>query len=121
MSSRPLNSGLEIEHVGGVGVVRFRRRHVLTGEAVEALGGRLLSLADDPAHRRLVVNLGDVERLSTALLGKLAALQRRLREGGGGVAVCGVSPELHAVLRALRLDRHLDVCGSEEDALQRVL
>jgi anti-anti-sigma factor len=120
MSLRPLNSGLEIEHVGGVGVVRFLRRHVLTEEAVEALGGRLLSLADDPA-RRLVVNLGDVERVSTALLGKLAALQRRLRQGGGGVAVCGVSPELHAALRALRLDRHLDVCGSEEDALQRLL
>jgi anti-sigma B factor antagonist len=121
MSSQPRNGGLEVEHVGRVAVVRFVRRQIVTGEAVEALGEQLLRLGDDAGHPQVVLNFGNVERVSTALLGTLAALQRRLRLTGGGLALCAVRPELQAVLRTLRLRRYLNVCGSEEDALQLLL
>jgi anti-anti-sigma factor len=118
MFGRPRNGGLEVEHVGRLAVVRFLRRQIVNEEAVEALGEQLLSLGDDSGHRQVVLNLGNVERVSTALLGKLVALQRRLRLTGGGLALCEVRPELQAVLRTLRLRRCLNVCGSEADALQ---
>ena len=118
MSWQPHNGGLEVEYVGGLAVVRFLRRRIVTGEAVEALGEQLLSLGEDAGHRQVVLNCGNVEPVSTALLGKLVALQRQLRLTGGGLALCDVRPELQAVLRALRLRRCLNVRGSEEDALQ---
>jgi anti-sigma B factor antagonist len=121
MSSQLRNGGLEVEHVGRVAVVRFVRRQIVTEEAVEALGEQLLSLGDDAGHSQVVVNFGNVERVSTALLGRLAALQRRLRLMGGGLALCEVRPELQAVLRALQLRRYLHVCRSEENALQPLL
>jgi anti-anti-sigma regulatory factor len=68
-----------------------------------------------------VLNFSNVERVSTALLGKLVALQRRLRLTGGGLTLCEVRPDFQAVLRTLRLWRYLNVCGSEEDALQALL
>jgi anti-sigma B factor antagonist len=121
MPLQPRNGSLEVEHVGRVAVVRFVRRQIVTEEAVEALGEQLLSLGDDWGHRQVVLNFGNVERVSTALLGKLVALQRRLGLTGGGLALCEVRPELQAVLRTLQLRRYLNVCGSEEDALQPLL
>jgi anti-anti-sigma regulatory factor len=121
MSWQPRNGGLEVEHVGRVAVVRFLRRQIVTEEAVEALGEQLLSLGDDSGHCQVVLKFGNVERVSTTLLGKLVALQQRLRLTGGGLALCEVRPELQAVLRTLRLRRYLNVCGSEADALQPLL
>lgn len=121
MSLQPRPGGLEIEHVGRVAVVKVLHRQVLTEEAVENLGRQLLSLTDDSGHRHVVLDFNNVERLSSALVGRLVALQGRLRQAGGRLALCGVRPEFLALLRALRLRRHLNVCGSEDDALQPLL
>jgi anti-anti-sigma factor len=112
--------GLEIEAVAGVTVVQFRDRQVLTEAAVQALGKQLLSLAAG-SDRKLVLNFGNVERLSSAVLGSVVALDRAVRRAGGRLALCGVRAELAPLLTITRLDRYLDIYPSEGEALQNLL
>jgi anti-sigma B factor antagonist len=120
MSVQTEYGGLEIEAVGGVTVVQFRDRQLLSEAAVQALGQQLLSLATG-SERQLVLNFGKVERLSSAVLGSVVALNRAVRRAEGRVALCGVRPDLAHLLSITRLDTYLDIYASEGEALQDLL
>jgi anti-anti-sigma factor len=112
--------GLEIEAVGGVTLVTIRQRQILNEAAVQALGQQLLDLANG-SGRRLVLNFGNVERLSSAVLGQVVALGRAVRRDGGRLVLCGVRPDLSPLFTITRLDRSLELYPSEGEALQDLL
>jgi anti-anti-sigma factor len=120
MSLQTGYGGLEIEAVGGVTVVQFRDRQILSEAAVQALGQQLLGLAAG-SDRQLLLNFGNVERLSSAVLGQVVALDRAVRRAGGRLALCGARPDLAHLLTITRLDRYLDLYPSEGEALQGLL
>ena len=121
MSLHTGHGGLEIEAVGGVTVVKFRDREILSDEAVQALGQQLLGLAAGSGPCQLLLDFGNVERLSSAVLGQVVALERAVRRAGGKPVLCGVRPDLADVLIITRLDKYLDLYPSEEEALQSLL
>jgi anti-sigma B factor antagonist len=121
MSSQTWYGGLEIEVVGGVTVVKIRDRQILSGAAVQALGQQLGGLAAGLDRCKLVLNFGNVERLSSAVLGQVVALDRAMRRAGGRLALCGVRPDLSPLFTITRLDRYLDLHPSEGEALQALL
>jgi anti-sigma B factor antagonist len=121
MSLQTRHGGLEIESVGRVTVVKFLHRRILTEALVETLGRQLLGLVEDSSRCHLVLNFGNVERLSSALLGKVVALERAVRGAGGRLAVCKVRPELNHLLKLTRLDKYMDLYASEWEALQDLL
>jgi anti-anti-sigma factor len=121
MSWQTRYGGLEIEAVGRVTVVTLRYGQVLSGWAVEALGQQLGGLVAGLGGRHLVLNFGNVERLSSAVLAHVVALDREVRRAGGRLALCGLRPELADLLRITGLDRYLELYPSEGEAWQSLL
>ncbi len=76
---------------------------------VEALGAHLLALAGRLTGRRLEVDLGNVRSLSDLCLGKLIALDRRLRAAGRQLALLHVPPAVYEVFEVTHLTGVLDV------------
>jgi anti-anti-sigma factor len=66
---------------------------------------------------RLVIELDDLDLLSSYLLGQLILLQRRIRERGGLLRLSGVSPFNQEVLRTHGLQGYLPVYGNREEAV----
>lgn len=68
---------------------------------------RLRALLDDAiaAGRRLVLDLSEVEHLSSTALAVLVAAHRRLRDGGGSLVVSAPRPAVVRVLRVSGLHR----------------
>lgn len=111
---------LEVEDVGGVTVVTFRFRQILSEAAVQALSQHLQRLVAG-SDRRLLLNFSNVERLSSAVLGSVVALNRAVRQAGGKLALCGLRQDLFYLFTITRLDRQLDLYASEGEALQDLL
>jgi anti-anti-sigma factor len=80
----------------------------LEAPSVEALGEHLLALADRLGGR-LEVDLGNVRSLSDTCLGKLIALDRRLRAAGRRLALLHVPPAVYEVFEVTHLTGVLDV------------
>jgi anti-sigma B factor antagonist len=105
--------------VGEVIVATFTVADILDLEMIRGLGDQLLGLADDEG-RRLVLNFGSVNRLSTALLGKVVALQQRLKKLGGQLALCQVAPHLNDAMKLLRLPQLVPIYAEEREALEKL-
>lgn len=109
---------LQVEPVGDVSVVTFTQADIVDLEVIRVLGEQLLGLADE--GRQVVLNFCHVNRLSTALVGKVVALQQRLKELGGQLALCQVAPHLREALELLKLPRLVPIYGEEREALEKM-
>src|SRR4051794_6102128 len=111
-------SGLEMETVGDVTVLWFTQRSLLGADLVDAIGARLLEAVRDFGCRRLVLNLGNVESMTTSMVGKLLALKRDVEAAGGRLALCELDPFLRQIFQVLNLTNAFALHDTEEAAVE---
>jgi anti-anti-sigma factor len=99
------------EAVEGGARVIVREAHLDTWRA-HALGEYLLALAGRVNGGLLEVDLGEVAYLCATCLGKLIALDRRLRALGGRLALLNVAAAVYEVFEVTHLLDVLDVRGA---------
>ena len=109
---------LQVEPVGDVSVVTFTQADIVDLETIRVLGEQLLGMADE--GRRILLNMSRVHRLSTALVGKVVALQNRLTALGGQLAICKVAPHLREALELFKLPRLVPIYTEEQEALEHM-
>src|SRR5438270_6844886 len=83
-----------VEHVEEVTVLRFTRPEMGDEESAQAIGLHLFNLVDNLGRRRFVLNFSSVHRLTSSLLGKLITFQKKVKQAGGHLVLCSLTPEL---------------------------
>lgn len=107
---------LLLERVEDVTVVTFADRSLVNGQLIQQVGAELDRL-DGPALSKVLINLGQVEFLSSALLAELHRFVRRVNAAGGRTKFCRVEPGLVEIFSATGFDRRFEVFDEEWRAL----
>src|SRR3974377_875551 len=97
MTSQPRRRRLEVEDIGDVTVVNFTDRKILDEQNIQVIGEQLFSLVDEAGRKKVLLNFGNVEYLSSAALGKLITLNKKLQAVGGRLIMCNIGPEIYDV------------------------
>jgi anti-sigma B factor antagonist len=118
MSSQPRRRRLEVEQIGDVTVVNFVDRKILDEPTIQVIGDQLFSLVDEEGWRKLLLNFGNVEYLSSAALGKLITLHKKLQAAGGRLILCNIDPQIYEVFEITKLDKIFNIQKEEQAALQ---
>jgi anti-sigma B factor antagonist len=100
---------LEVSQEGDVSVVRFADRKILEEVPIAEIGDRLNSLADSEPHIKLLLDFGNVEHLSSAVLSMLINLNKRIDESGGKLKLANIKPQIYEVFKITRLDTVFDI------------
>jgi anti-sigma B factor antagonist len=112
---------LRVRTIERTALVRFDAAAMLVTESdVRAVGEQLDRLVEE-GHTRLLLNLSGVRYLSSDVLAVLVRRQERLAASGGSLQLCGLDPLLRDMLRITHLDRLLNVCSDEAEALGLLL
>jgi anti-anti-sigma factor len=74
-----------------------------------AVGEELLGLADGREGASFRLDLGAIEFLTSTMLGMLVSLHKKLRAGGGTLAVYDVSPDVYEVFETAHLNKVFEV------------
>ena len=118
MSSQPRRRRLEVEDIGDVTVINFVDRKILDEQNIQVIGEQLFSLVDQDGRRKLLLNFGNVEYLSSAALGKLITLNKKLVAVGGRLILCNIDPQIYEVFEITKLDKFFKIMKEEQAALQ---
>jgi anti-sigma B factor antagonist len=118
MSSPPRRRRLEVEQIGDVSVVNFVDRKILDEQNIQIIGDQLFSLVDQEGRRQILLNFGNVEYLSSAALGKLITLNKKVQTAKGKLVLCNIAPEILEVFEITKLDKFFKIEGEEQAALQ---
>jgi anti-sigma B factor antagonist len=108
---------LEINKVGDVTVVRFRDRKIVEDLSIQELGQEMFQLVEAEGREKLLLNFSTVDFLSSAALGKLITLDKKVKAHRGTLKLSNIKPEIFEVFCITRLNRLFDIKDDEADAL----
>jgi anti-sigma B factor antagonist len=108
---------LEIKEVAGVTVVRFRDQKIVEDLNIQELGQELFQLVEKDRREKILLNFSSVEFLSSAALGKLITLDKKVKAHNGQLRLSNIRPEIFEVFQITKLNRLFDIKDEEADAL----
>jgi anti-sigma B factor antagonist len=117
--SQPARRHLRLETIDGVTVVSFVDTKIVSEENIQEVGDQLYSLVEDEGHKQLLLNFGNVQYLSSAALGKLINLKKKVGAAKGKLKLCCIHPDLLEVFRITRLDQVFEIYAEEQAALDK--
>jgi anti-sigma B factor antagonist len=118
MTSQPRRRRLEWEDLGDVTVVNFTDKKILDEQTIQVIGEQLFSLVEEVGRKKLLLNFAHVELLSSAALGKLVTLNRKIKDVGGKLVLCQINPNIYEVFEITRLNRIIEIRKDEQEGLQ---
>lgn len=110
--------GIETEEVGDVTVVRFVDRRILDELSIQQIGDQLYSLVDDERRTKILLDFGTVEYLSSAVLGRLLNLKKKMDKVKGQLCLCRIKPDLLFIFVQTKLDKVFKIFNDQGTALE---
>ncbi len=115
------DSRLKLDSQGSISVIRFVDRHLFDDRVVRDVSEQLFRHLPAPGSPALlVVDLSGVDSLSSAMLGKLILLQRKVDASAGHLRLCGLSDSTRAVLKTTNLERLFKICSDSREAVEQL-
>ena len=118
MSSQPKRRRLEVEDIGDVTVVSFTDKKILDEQNIQIIGEQLFSLIDELGRKKILLNFGNVEYMSSAALGKLITLNKKVQGASGKLVLCNIDANIREVFEITSIDKLFVIKGDEQEGLQ---
>jgi len=109
---------VSVEYLEGVTVVAFTDDKILEDTDVRALRESIEAVIDKADRLHLVLDFRHVRFLSSAVLGLLIRVRKRINERGGQLKLCNIHPGIYEVFKITRLTNIFDIYESVDRATQ---
>ena len=108
---------INVAKIGDVTVVKFLDKKILDEANIQELGLELFSLIEHDNRKSILLNFSDVEFLSSAALGKLITLDRKVKASKGRLKMSNIRPEIFEVFQITKLNKVFDIRNDESEAV----
>jgi len=103
------NRRIDVSSEGPVTVAQIVDKKILDESAIQEMGSEILNLIEQDGRRSLALDFSHVEYLSSAALGKLITLDRKMKGHKGRLALCNIRPEILEVFQITKLTKVFDI------------
>jgi anti-sigma B factor antagonist len=97
-------------------VVTLADEKILDDEAIKALEDSIMPLIEQSVN--LVIDFSNVRFLSSAVLGLLIRITKRVNESKGRLKLCNISPRIFEIFKITRLDEIFEIYPDVKKAMQ---
>ena len=108
---------INIQHIDQAIVLTFSDRQILEERNIRALQDAMMEVIDGCEGIHLVLDFCHVEFLSSAVLGLLIRVSKRVHEDDGSIRLCNINPKIYEVFRITQLTKIFDIHRDIDDAL----
>ncbi len=108
---------LVVRTIGNVVVAYFIDTKILEEMQIKWLGAEMYDLVEKQGRSRIIINFENVQRFSTALLGKLVGLKKKAVDAAGTVVLCCIPPTILEIFSVTGLDRAFEIYNDEQGAV----
>ncbi len=114
---------ISVKYAGSATIVSFTDERILEEKDINELQESLMSVIESASGKiSLILDFGNVRFLSSAVLGLLIRVSKRICEQEGQLRLCNINPKIYEIFKITRLtqtfDIHTDVESAAEDLSQ---
>jgi len=107
---------IAVEYDKNATIVTLMDERILDESEVQALANSLMPLVEETNAINLVIDFGNVKFLTSAVLGLLIRVSKKVYESGGQLKLCSINPKIFEIFKITRLDRVFDIYEDRSEA-----
>ena len=110
---------ISVEYSKNATIVTFTDERILKDEDIQALQESIMSVVESAgAGINLILDFSNVRFLSSAVLGLLMRVSKRIYERDGQLRLCNIDPKIYEIFKITRLTKIFDIYEDIERATQ---
>jgi anti-sigma B factor antagonist len=109
---------ISVEYAKNATVVGFTDEKILEETDIKALRESIMSVIGQAERINLILDFGNVQFLSSAVLGLLIQISKRIYEQGGKLKLCNINPKIYEIFKITRLTKTFDIYKDVEGAIR---
>ena len=98
-------------------IVLFKDKKILDDTVLDEIKTEINRLMGNAAGPDMLLDFSNVEFMSSAMLGLLGQLHRKISAGQGRLKMCGIRPEIFQVFKLTNLDKLFSIHKDAPTAL----
>jgi anti-sigma B factor antagonist len=114
--SMPEHRRLRLTRAGDVLILEFVDSR-LSSDLADEIGEEFRAAAAREEVKKILLDFSGVDSACSNLIGNLVILNKRMREIGGRLKLCGICPYVRQILAMTKFDAVLDIAENRTDAL----
>jgi anti-sigma B factor antagonist len=109
---------ISVRYAENATIITLMDEKILEENDIRALGDSIMSVIEQAERMNLVLDFQNVRFLSSAVLGLLIRISRRIYEGDGQLKLCNINPKIHEIFKITRLTKVFNICQDIESATE---
>ena len=113
------DSRLRITENNTITQVEFIDRNILDEVNIQAISEEitgLISLADTP---RILINFTNVDHLSSAALGALITINKKIKDKSGELRLANIDPQIYEIFKITQLNSLFNIHETADEAIEK--
>ncbi len=110
---------ISVEYSGDTAVVSFTDKKILEEAEIKALQDSLMSVVEGDA-KNYILDFSNIQFLSSAVLGLLIRLSKKVYEQNGELVLCNISNKIMEVFKITKLTKVFDIYSDLETAKENI-
>jgi anti-sigma B factor antagonist len=116
----PIKPRISVQSVEKAVVITFTSEKILEEGEISALEHSILPIVEQAEIPNIVLNFVNVKFLSSAVLGLLIRISKKIYQRNGQLKLCAINPKIFEIFKITRLDRVFDICQDVDAAVQNL-
>lgn len=108
---------LAVSEQKDIRVIEFTNNKILDEANIKEIGEGLNTLVDESPHPKLLLDFATVDHLSSAALGMLINVNKRVKERNGQLRLANIKPQILEVFVITKLNKLFRIAGTRAEAL----
>jgi len=109
---------ISVEYAEKATIISFTDEKILEERDIKALQDSIMSVVEQTERIKLILDFGNVQFLSSAVLGLLIRLSKRIYEHDGQLKLCNINPKIFEIFKITRLTKTFDIYKDVESAVE---
>ncbi len=100
---------ISVEYAENATITTFTDEKILEEKDIKALQESIMSVIEQAGRINLILDFCNVRFLSSAVLGLLIRISKRVYECDGQLRLCNINPKIYEVFKITRLTKIFDI------------
>lgn len=114
----PIRPRISVDYTDKAVIITFTDDKILEEKDIEAIQQATISVIEQTRRVNLVLDFCNVQFLSSAVLGLLIRISKKVYERHGQLKLCKINPKIYEIFKITRLTNIFDIYPDLESAAE---
>jgi len=116
----PIKPRIGVDYAENATIVTFTDEKILEENDIRALQESVMSVIEQGRRINLILDFCNVRFLSSAVLGLLIRISKKIYEQDGQLRLCSINPKIYEIFKITRLTKIFDIYPDAKSAAENL-